>query len=725
MAPGLLPVNNLNTSTSHNILLSITVIGITLLLVLLSVVSIHYTNRMVSEYSTLVETSIEVKQELSVAHLWFEELISGDNHETIEQVWSHFDKSDRHALDVLKGGYGSTDENVTVEDPIRWDINNIRKDIAVFRALTAERFNSMMISGVGSVSDQQYDDVFLGLVSQVDAVAEKLKVLRNRDLERFHLIQNVLILLILSAGILVAYLLYRYQKRLIISFNKESESKVRFHDIALCGGDWIWEVDAQGYYTFASENVKDIMGYSMDEIIGRTPFEFMSAEESERVAGLFADIIMKQEKITDLDNWCIHKNGKNICLRTNGVPVFDTNGQVTGYRGVDKDVTEQLLMDERLAKSQKMDALGKLTGGIAHDFNNILSMILGNSELLKIEVSDDVKANNYVDSIIQASDRAKKLIAKLLAFSSKEITSASRADINQLLRDDQHMLESTLTPRVKLFYELEVDLWPVLLDVGALEDAILNIAINAMHAISDTGSVTIATLNVSLHDDEAKQLNLPEGDYVCLSFSDTGIGMDKKTLAKIFDPFFTTKGDAGTGLGLSQVYGFVQQSKGAIRVSSLPYEGTKIVIYLPRCIATESVKVKQNNDSAKELLLTGSETILLVDDKAELRVLLDDILSRNGYKVLSAENGKEALSLLETTSVDLLLSDVIMPDMDGYALAAQVKELYPAIKIQLTSGYAEMEHVSKVDEELQLKLLTKPYSLESLLCCIRELLDDV
>ena len=591
--------------------------------------------------------------------------------------------------------------------------------------LTAERFNSTEYAGAGSLIDQTYDHVFLNIVRQIDVVAEKLKMLRNNDLERFHLIQNVLILLVLSAGILVSYLLYSYQKRLIISLNKQIENKVRFHDIALCGGDWIWEVNADGRYTFASDNVKDIMGYSTDEIIGHTPFEFMPAEESERIAGLFADIVSKQEKITDLDNWNIHKNGKLVCLRTNGVPVFDANGLVTGYRGVDKDVTEQLLMDERMAKSQKMDALGKLTGGIAHDFNNILSMITGNAELLKYEVSDDVNSNKYVDSIIQAGDRAKKLVAKLLAFSSKEITSASTVDINQLLRDGQHMLESTLTARVNLHYELEADLWQVLLDIGALEDAILNIAINAMHAISDTGSVTIATRNVSLNDGDAKQLNLTKGDYVCLSFSDTGTGMDKKTLVKIFDPFFTTKGDAGTGLGLSQVYGFVQQSKGAINVSSKLNEGTKIIIYLPRCTTTESVDVKQNDDSTRELLLTGSETILLVDDKAELRDLLDDILSRNGYKVLCAESGIKALEILETTtSVDLLLSDVIMPDMDGYALAAQVKERYPGIKVQLTSGYAEMEHVSKVDEDLQLKLLTKPYSLESLLRCIRELLDD-
>ena len=716
----------MNTPTSHNSFLSVTVIGITLLLILLSVVSINYTNRMVSEYSTLVETSIEVKQELSVAHLWFEEIISGDSNETIEEVWSHLDKSDRHALDLLKGEYGPIDENITVGNTfIRQDIENIRKKIAVFRTLTAERFNSVKSAGAGSVIDQKYDDVFLGIVHQVDVVVEKLKALRNRDLERFHLIQNVLILLILSAGILVSYLLYRSQKRLFISLNKQSESKVRFHDIALCGGDWIWEVDSEGRYTFASDNVEEIIGYSMDEIIGRTPFELMPEGESERVAGLFADIVTKQEKITDLDNWCVHKNGKHVCLRTNGVPVFDANGQVTGYRGVDKDVTEQLLMDERLAKSQKMDALGKLTGGIAHDFNNILSMIMGYSELLKYEVSDNPKSNKYVNSIIQTSDRAKKLIAKLLAFSGKEITSASRVDINHLLRDDQQMLESTLTARVKLFYEFEVDLWPVLLDPGALEDAVLNITINAMHAISDTGSVTIATRNVSFGEEEAKQLNLSEGDYVGLSFSDTGIGMDKVTLHKIFDPFFTTKGDAGTGLGLSQVYGFVQQSKGAIHVSSQPHEGTKIIIYLPRCIATESVDIKQNDDSARELLPTGSETVLLVDDKAELRDLLEDILSRNGYTVLTAESGLKALEILETTAVDLLLSDVIMPDMDGYALAAQVKERYPFIKVQLTSGYAEMDHVSKVDEELQRKILTKPYSLESLLRCIREFLDEV
>jgi len=721
----------LNTPASHNSFFSVTVIGITVLLILLSVVSIYYTNRMVSEYSTLVETSIEIKQELSVAHLWFEEIISGDSNETIEEVWSHLDKSDQHALHVLSGEYGPFDEKIPVNNPtIRQDLENIRKEIAIIRMLTAERYNSMKYAGVGSEIDQKYDNVFLSIVQLVDAVTDKLKVLRNHDLEHFHLIQNTLILLILCAGILVSFLLYRYQKRLITSINKQIinnraliESRARFHDIALCGGDWIWEVDVEGRYTFASDNVEDITGYTKDEIIGRRPFDLMSAENSECAVNKFHEMVKKKTKIIDLKNWYTHKNGKPICLRTNAVPVLNDDGQVTGYRGIDKDITEQLLIDERLARSQKMDALGKLTGGIAHDFNNILSMILGNSELLKYEVDENSKSNQYVESIIQTSDRAKRLIAKLLAFSSKENASETRVDINQLLRDDQQMLESTLTARVNLRYELEVDLWPVLLDIGALEDAIMNIIINTMHAIPDTGSATIATRNIHFSDQEAKLINLSEGDYVRLSFTDTGTGMDKKTLLKIFDPFFTTKGDAGTGLGLFQVYGFVQQSKGSIHVTSQPNTGTTITIYLPRCTSKENICTKQNNEDTNGLLLTGTETILLVDDKEDLREVLNDILSRNGYKVICSKNGKEALKILETQAVDVLLSDVIMPSMDGYALAAKVKKRYPTIKIQLTSGYAEMEHVSKVDKELHKRLLTKPYSLKSLLRRIRELLD--
>lgn len=703
------------------------------MLIVLSVVSIHYTNRMVSEYSTLVETSIEIKQELSVAHLWFEEIISGDSNEPIDKVWYHLDKSEQHALDVLKGGYTSQDDNISIKDPfIKQGVDNIRNEISLFRSITEERLKSINYAGVGSDIDQKYDSVFLGIIRLTDIVTKKLKSLRNRDLDRFYFIQKTLILLILGTGILVAYLLYRYQQRLIHSIHKQfsvnqalRKSEIRFRDIAHCGGDWVWEIDIHGRYTYVSDNVEAITGYPVKEILGHTLFDFMPENETDQAHEQFYEFVLNKAKIIDVDNWFINKKGKTICLRKNGVPICDDNGHLIGYRGVDKDVTERLLMDERLAKSQKMDALGKLTGGIAHDFNNTLSMILGNAELLKNELSDDIERNKYVFLIIQACDRAKKLISKLLTFSSKDIESPDCVDVNQLLRDDEQMLQSTLTERVKLLYELEVDLWPVLADAGALEDAVLNIAINAMHAISDTGTLTITTNNIHLNSDEAQLHDLSKGDYIRLSFADTGMGIDKNTLPKVFDPFFTTKGENGTGLGLSQVYGFVQQSRGAVTINSRPGKGTRLVIYLPRCTDTRVIHDDENDDlNTREFFLTGTETILVVDDKSEIRNMVGDILGKNGYQVISVENGIKALDVLEKEHVDLLLSDVLMPGMDGYELAEKVKTLYPSVKVQLTSGYAEIDHVSHIDDDLHQKLLTKPYHLKSLLWRIRELLDE-
>jgi len=719
----------LQLKTLSNRMLATAVAGITLLLVLLSVISIQYTNRMVSQYSTLVATSIEVKLEIATAHLWFEEIISGDLNESIETVWRQHDKASHHINAILEGSMVKVGP---VNSPqIRQDLIDVKNKLAVFREITLERFNSIEYAGVGSEIDQKYDAVFIELLNHMDKVVDELKLLSRDDLERFNLIQRVLILLILITASVIGFLLYLYRKRLMTLFDNQlainqslSESETRLQDITFCGGDWIWEVDASGRYTYASENVVDIIGYYPDEIIGRTPFDLMPAGESERVAAIFADIVTKQEKITDLDNWGIHKNGKHICLRTNGVPVFDASGQLTGYRGVDKDVTEQKEMNDLLMRTQKMDALGKLTGGIAHDFNNMLGVIIGYAELLKNNLSVDDKLNEYVHQIYTAAERSKKLTAKLLTFSRKESFSAAETDINQLLRDDQHMLERTLTARIRLRYELEVDLWPVCVDRSTLQDAILNISINAMHAIADSGRFTISTQNISMDAEDVSQLNIKSGEYVVLSFADTGAGMDEVTRQKVFDPFFTTKGDSGIGLGLSQVYGFVQQSGGGIHVYSQPGQGTQMVIYLPHCSSLLSDEpVLNTTDSVWDY--SGDETVLVVDDENALCGLAKEVLSKHGYKVLCAENGKKALEILETESVDLLFSDVIMPGMDGYELASRVKKNYPDIIIQMASGFSNMRHESEFNEKLHQQRLLKPYNSKMLLHRIRELLDRV
>ncbi len=720
----------LQIKTFSNRSLAVAVTGITILLVLLSVISIQYTNRMVSQYSTLVATSIEVKLEIAMAHLWFEEIISGDQNESIEKVWNHHDKASHYLDEIIEG---SSDPRINVGHidfpQIRRDLRTVEEMLAVFRETSLQRINSVDYAGVGSDVDQQYDAIFFVLLNNMDMVIDELKLLSKNDLERFNLIQLLLILLILLTASFIGFLLYLYRKRLMALFTKQlainqslSESKTRLQDIAFCGGDWIWEIDTAGHYTYASENVVDIIGYYPDEIIGRTPFDLMSAKESERVSGMFRDIISAQGKITNLDNWYIHKSGKHVCLRTNGLPVFDANGQLTGYRGVDKDVTEQKEMNDLLMRTQKMDALGKLTGGIAHDFNNLIGVIIGYTELLQNNLPVDDKLNKYAHQINTAVERAKKLTAKLLTFSRKESIATEETDINQLLRNDQQLLEETLTARIKLSYELEVDLWPVCLDKSVLQDSILNISINAMHAITDTGTLIIKTQNVSLDAESAGQLNIKPGDYAVVSFSDTGAGMDEVTQRKVFDPFFTTKGDSGIGLGMSQVYGFVQQSYGAIHVSSQPGLGTQIVIYLPRYISSASVEPELKTVSSS-WDYSGHETILVVDDEDALCNLANDILVKHGYKVLCASSAEKALEILETETVDLLFSDVIMPGMDGYELASRVNENYPDIKIQMASGFTDIRHKSEFDEKMHQQRLLKPYSSKVLLHRIRALLD--
>ena len=720
----------LQIKTLSNRSLVFAVAGITILLVLLSVISIQYTNRMVSQYSRLVATSIEVKLEIAMAHLWFEEIISGDHTESIEKVWYHHDKASHYLDEIIEG---SSDPRINVGHvdfpQIRRDLRTVEDMLAVFRETAVQRINSIDYAGVGSDVDQEYDAIFFVLLNNMDMVIDELKLLSKNELEQFNLIQLLLILLILLTASFFGFLLYLYRKRLMALFKKQlainqslSESKTRLQDIAFCGGDWIWEVDTTGHYTYASENVVDIIGYYPDEIIGRTPFDLMSANESERVSAIFTDIISTQGKITNLDNWNIHKSGKLVCLRTNGLPVFDANGQLTGYRGVDKDVTEQKEMNDLLMRTQKMDAVGKLTGGIAHDFNNLIGEITGYTEILQNNLPVDHKLNKYVDQINNAADSAKKHITKLLTFSRKESISTEEVDINQLLRNEQQLLEKKLTARIELDYELEVDLWPVCLDKSALQDSILNISINAMHAITDTGTLIIKTQNVSLDAESAGQLNIKPGDYAVVSFSDTGAGMDEVTQRKVFDPFFTTKGDSGVGLGLSLVYGFVQQSDGAIHVSSQPGLGTQIVIYLPRYISSVSVE-PELKAVGSSWDYSGDETILVVDDEEALCKLANDILVKHGYKVLCAGSAEKALEILETETVDLLFSDVIMPGMDGYQLASRVSENYPDIKIQMTSGFTDLHHKSEFDEIMHQQRLLKPYSSQVLLHRIRALLD--
>ena len=421
--------------------------------------------------------------------------------------------------------------------------------------------------------------------------------------------------------------------------------------------------------------------------------------------------------------WYSSKNQRTYDLID--TPLKNSDGSISKLE-IFRDITERKQAEKEkenlqreLQQSQKMEALGKLTGGIAHEYNNMLAIILGFSGLLNKSLIKEPKLLKYTNEIQRAGNRAAKLTSKLLTFSRQKTLEAESLNLNELLQKQRHMLEKTLTVRIQLTFNLQENLWPVWLDGGGLEDAILNMSINAMHAIENNGQLTIQTSNQNVNQMDAQSLGIEPGDYVLLSFTDTGCGIDKENKEKIFDPFFTTKGEKGTGLGLSMVYGFAQNSGGVIKVHSELGQDTQFTLYFPRHYGSSRVQ-SLTVDSPVETL-KDNKSILVVDDESSLLDLTNEILSLHGFKVFCAERAKEALNILQHETIDILISDVIMPEMDGYQLAAIVKEKYPEIKIQLASGFTDNRNMGMVDEHLENNLLHKPFSSEKLLLRMREL----
>ncbi len=500
------------------------------------------------------------------------------------------------------------------------------------------------------------------------------------------------------------------------------ESEHRFRSLVETTGDWIWAINLEGIHTYSNPVIKNILGYEPEEIVGKSSFSLLHEEDLIKVEKALTTLPKAK---TGWSGWVLrwrHKDGTYKYLESNAVPILDDSDEVVGFQGTDRDITERMHTEDQLRRSQKMEALGKLTGGIAHDFNNMLGVILGYSELLEDKLADTPQLSKYIKQISSAGNRAKKLTSKLLAFSRKQPSDKKSSNINCLLERDRHMLEKTLTAKIDLTIEMAKELWDVCLDEEMLGDSILNVCINSMHAMPDGGKLTISTKNAHLDDSEVQSFSIPAGDFVQLSITDTGTGISPDIKEKIFEPFFTTKGDAGTGLGLSQVYGFVKQSNGEIQIFSEPGKGAQIVIYIPKYL-------KQKTDgccitkSSETTTTSKNEIILVVDDEPALRTLAEEILESRNYQVWCAGSGEEALKILATKDIDLMLTDIIMPNMDGYQLASQVKQQFPEIKILIASGYNEQ--LKNEDSENTLyPQIDKPYSFDALLKGIRKLLDE-
>ena len=393
------------------------------------------------------------------------------------------------------------------------------------------------------------------------------------------------------------------------------------------------------------------------------------------------------------------------------------------FIGCCQDLTLQKRQEEQIRRTQKMESLGKLTSGVAHDFNNILGIASGYANLLNNHLGEEPKLYKYAREISRACERGAKLTKRMLAFSRDQFQQLSVVDINQLLREERELLEKSLTPSIKLQLKLADSLCPVSIDVSDFLDAMINLVINAMHATQGQGTITITTANKELNSDEARALDLATGDYVAITVADTGEGIPENIRAKIFDPFFTTKKEEGTGLGLSQVFGFARRSHGSIDVLSVQGQGAAFTLYFP-CTG-DFATVEPETPAMDEPDSVGTETILVVDDEPALRDIVNELLSGCGYRVLLAADASQALEILENHPVDLLFSDIVLPGMDGFDLAAIVSKKYPRIKIQLATGSTYRERpLDDRGKSLQYDVIRKPYHGDFLLRRIRLLLDE-
>ena len=389
--------------------------------------------------------------------------------------------------------------------------------------------------------------------------------------------------------------------------------------------------------------------------------------------------------------------------------------------------TEELRRsEEQLRQSQKLEAVGQLAGGIAHDFNNLLTVINGNSELLLRGLRDE-KQSERVQEIRKAGERAAQLTRQLLAFSRKQVLQPVVLNLNSIIPDTDKMLRRLIGADVDFLTSLEPELWPVKADPGQIEQVLMNLAINARDAMPQGGKLTIQTANVYLDESYAHghAAAVSPGPYVMLAVSDTGHGMDAETRSRIFEPFFTTKEKGkGTGLGLSTVYGIVKQSGGNIWVYSEVGRGTTFKIYLPS--VAEASEQRAPEAAPREGVPQGSETVLLVEDEEVVRRLARDILELNGYRVLEAADCREALSLCESHEgpIHLLLTDVVMPQMNGRELSECALALRPAMRVLYMSGYTDDSIVHHGVLDAGVAFLEKPFTPDAVARKVREVLDD-
>jgi len=508
--------------------------------------------------------------------------------------------------------------------------------------------------------------------------------------------------------------------------NNFLESEQRFKDITVSIGDLIWEMDPHGKYTYVSDNVRAITGYTMEEL-NEIHFSAMFIEKKDATAQ--KRIHQRTQACLPFKNieiWKKHKNKKHLCFLTNGRPILDADGTLLGYCGIDRDITEYKLSEKenerlmvQLNQAQRLEALGTLAGGIAHDFNNILGVILGYAQLLQIDVSSDSKICHFTQQMIDGCNRAKNLTMQILDFSRlKEEKDQSHDPINptSVVKEKLKMLRATIPSSITIESDIPSKTHRVLASPNQISQIITNLLTNAYQAMEGRqGTISIKMRDISLTAENftpSRELNLPHGEYVTIEVQDNGKGISRELKNKIFNPYFTTKqGGDGRGLGLSMVHSFITRCKGAIVLDSWPGKGTHITLYLPAFPDAQ----KKNNPS-HDAIAGGEGKILFVDDEKMLVDLGKMMLERIGYQAVAIQSPTEALAAFQKdpNAFDLVISDLTMPDLLGTQLAHEIKKIRPDIPVILATGF-DIHTVLPQDNNKDIdEIVSKPLSINVL-----------
>ncbi|MEI9954378.1 MAG: PAS domain S-box protein [Pseudomonadota bacterium] len=505
-----------------------------------------------------------------------------------------------------------------------------------------------------------------------------------------------------------------------ITASKRAEQALRLKDQAIATSlVAIAMSDVNGRIVYANPAFLKLWGCSSDdEVLGRSPLEYTDQQQAPKIL----------DSVRAHGSWVgelagKHRDGTSMQLRLSVHSISDSSGQLVSMVASFVDVTEQKRLEAQLLHAQKMESVGRLAGGVAHDFNNLLTVILGAVELTRLELDAAHPAHEYLAEAEDAADSAGTLTKQLLAFSRKQIIAPKVLNLNDVIARVERMAQRLLGEDVILRTVCSQNLGFVRFDPGQVEQIIVNLAVNARDAMPEGGRLTIETSNVRLDEQYADAHPGVEcGDYVLLAVSDSGTGMSEDARAHLFEPFFTTKGPGkGTGLGLAMVYGAVQQNGGRIEVYSEPELGTTFKIYLPRVPSAEREVRAPERTSPR----SGGETILLVEDDERVRSFAATVLQRFGYKVHAFQAPAQALAALTELSPlpDLLVTDVVLPGMNGRALSERIASLIPAMRVLFVSGYTENVIVHHGVLKQDIEFLAKPYSVDQLARRVREVLD--